>query len=441
MHGEAAECTGRNNFNPINKDMQVYKFGGASVKDAKSIQNVAEIIQSSTGDLIIVISAMGKMTNLLEDIVMSYFSGIPYQGSFANFKRYHDDIIMDLNLVADSDFMMLYSQLFVKMELRLAQDPSAHYDYEYDQLVCYGELVSTTILSGYLNKLGIENEWLDARKIIRTDNNYRDARVDWELTQALFLSKTGPILQNGSNRKICIIQGFIGHTETGQVTTLGREGSDFSAAIVAWCLDAQSVTIWKDVPGMLNADPKYFNNTQKLAKISFREAIELSYYGASVIHPKTIKPLQNKAIPLYVKSFLNPTEEGTVIQESVQNDTLIPSYIFKENQVLISISPRDFSFMVEENMRDIFELLDKHKIRINLMQNSAISFSICVDFDTMKVPRFIEKLSSKYVVKYNESLKLLTIRHYNDQVIDKLVNTSQVLVEQKSRQTARFVLK
>jgi aspartate kinase len=421
--------------------MEVYKFGGASVKDAKSVQNVAGIIQASSSDLVVIISAMGKMTNLLEDIVMSYFSGISYQGSYTNFKRYHDEIIMSLNLVADSDFMSIYSQLFVKMEHRLLQEPSTHYDYEYDQLVGYGELVSTVIVAGYLNKLGIGNEWLDARKIIRTDNNYRDARVDWELTQALFLSKTGPLFQEPGKRKICITQGFIGHTNTGQVTTLGREGSDFSAAIAAWCLDAQSVTIWKDVPGMLNADPKYFNNTQKLSKISFREAIELSYYGASVIHPKTIKPLQNKGIPLFVKSFLNPEEEGTIIQESVQHDSLIPSYIFKENQVLISISPRDFSFIVEENMRDIFDLLDQHKIRINLMQNSAISFSICIDFDTMKVPRFIEKLSSNYVVKYNESLKLLTIRHYNDQVINKLVNTAQVLVEQKSRQTARFVLK
>jgi aspartate kinase len=421
--------------------MQVYKFGGASVKDAKSVQNVAEIIQSTKDDLIIVVSAMGKMTNLLEDIVMSYFSGISYIGSLNNFKQYHDEIIMDLNLVADSDFMALYSHLFIKMEQRLSQEPSTHYDYEYDQLVGYGELISTTLISGYLNKLGIENEWLDARKIIRTDNNYRDARIDWELTQALFLSKTGPLLKGEGKRKICIIQGFIGHTDTGQVTTLGREGSDFSAAIAAWCLDVESVTIWKDVPGMLNADPKYFNNTQKLEKISFREAIELSYYGASVIHPKTIKPLQNKGIPLFVKSFLQPNEEGTIIQESVQHDALIPSYIFKENQVLISISPRDFSFIVEQNMRDIFDLLDQHKIRINLMQNSAISFSICVDFDTMKVPRFIEKLSAKYIVKYNESLKLLTIRHYNDQVINKLVNTAQVLVEQKSRQTARFVLK
>jgi aspartate kinase len=421
--------------------MYVFKFGGASVKDAKGVQNVAEIIQSSPNDLVIIISAMGKMTNLLEDIVMSYFSGISYQGSYTNFKHYHDEIIMGLNLVADSDFMSLYSQLFLKMEQRLMHEPTGNYDYEYDQIVGYGELASTVIVSGYLNKLGVENEWLDARKIIRTDNNYRDARVDWEHTQALFLSKTGTIFKTGASRKIFITQGFIGHTETGQVTTLGREGSDFSAAIAAWCLDAESVIIWKDVPGMLNADPKYFNNTQKLEKISFREAIELSYYGASVIHPKTIKPLQNKAIPLYVKSFLQPNEEGTIIQESGQNDALIPSYIFKENQLLISISPRDFSFIVEENMRDIFDLLDRYKIRINLMQNSAISFSICVDFDTMKIPQFIERLSTNYVIKYNESLKLLTIRHYNDQVIEKLVKTSQVLVEQKSRQTARFVLK
>jgi aspartate kinase len=421
--------------------MKVYKFGGASVKDAKGIENAVKIISSAKGNLVVAVSAMGKMTNLLEDIVNSYFKGIGYEGTYKNFKNYHDTIIMDLNLVADSDFMMLYSQIFVKMEMRLQQEPSTHFDYEYDQIVCYGELASTVILSGYLNKLGIDNVWLDARKIIRTNANFRDAKVDWELTAALFKAKIGSLMNDSSSQNICIIQGFIGHTETGQVTTLGREGSDFTAGIVAWCLDAEDVTIWKDVPGMLNADPKYFSNTQKLAKISFREAIELSYYGASVIHPKTIKPLQNKAIPLYVKSFLNPTEEGTIIQESVTYDNLVPSYIFKENQLLVSISPRDFSFIVEENMRDIFELLHQFKIKINLMQNSAISFSICVDNDASKIQRFIEAISEEYAVKYNEDLKLLTIRHYNDQVIQQLVNSNDVLVEQKSRHTVRFVMK
>ncbi len=421
--------------------VKVYKFGGASVKNAKGVENVAKIIASSNHNIIVVVSAMGKMTNLLEDIVHSYFNGLDYQGTLKNFKSYHDTIIMDLNLVADSDFMTLYTQHFVKMEMRLQQEPSALYDYEYDQIVCFGELVSTVIISGYLNKLAIENVWLDARKIIRTNNNYRDAKVDWELTAALFKAKIGLLLQDLTTRKICVIQGFIGHTETGQVTTLGREGSDFTAGIVAWCLDAVDVTIWKDVPGMLNADPKYFSNTQKLAKISFREAIELSYYGASVIHPKTIKPLQNKEIPLYVKSFIHPNDEGTEIQESVTYDALIPSYIFKENQLLISISPRDFSFIVEENMRDIFEKLNQLKIKINLMQNSALSFSICVDNDGLKIPTFIEAVSKEYSVKYNEGLKLLTIRHHNEQVIQQLVNAKDVLVEQKSRHTARFVMR
>lgn len=421
--------------------MKVYKFGGASVKDAKGVENAAKIIDSASDNLVVVVSAMGKMTNLLEDIVNYYFKGIAYEGTLQNFKAYHDAIIMDLNLVADSDFMTLYSQLFVKMEMRLQQEPSSAYDYEYDQIVCNGELASSVILSGYLNKINVENVWLDARKIIRTNANYRDAKVDWELTAALFKAKTGMLMNDINAKNICIIQGFIGHTETGQVTTLGREGSDFTAGIVAWCLDASDVTIWKDVPGMLNADPKYFSNTQKLPKISFREAIELSYYGASVIHPKTIKPLQNKAIPLYVKSFINPKEEGTVIQESVTYDALVPSYIFKENQQLISISPRDFSFIVEENMRDIFEVLHQLKIKINLMQNSAISFSICVDNDPIKIPKFIESISETYAVKYNEDLKLLTIRHYNDQVIQQLVNDKDVLVEQKSRHTVRFVMR
>lgn len=421
--------------------VSVYKFGGASVKDAKSLENVAKIIASTKNNLIVVVSAMGKMTNLLEDIVNSYFNGLEYKGTLASFKAYHDTIIMDLNLVTDDDFMELYAQLFMKLENRLLQEPSSLFDFEYDQLVCYGELVSTLIVSGYLNKIEVENVWLDARKIIRTNSNYRDAKVDWELTMALFNAKIGLLLQDISSRRICVIQGFIGHTETGQVTTLGREGSDFTAGIVAWSLNAQEVVIWKDVPGMLNADPKYFKNTQKLAKISFREAIELSYYGASVIHPKTIKPLQNKGIPLYVKSFLNPTESGTEIQESVTNDSLIPSYIFKENQMLITISPRDFSFIDEENLRDIFELLNKLKIKINLMQNSALSFSLCLDYDDKKVKPFIDAIAEAYSVKYNEGLKLLTIRHHNEQVIQQLVDPSTILVEQKSRHTARYVLK
>jgi aspartate kinase len=373
--------------------------------------------------------------------VLQYVSNEDYQTKFEEIKSFHDNIVNELSLVEDESFMQLYDKIFSRLGTKLKQDHAANYDYEYDQIVSFGEIISTTIVSGYLNSQLIENVWLDARKLIRTSSSFRESKVDWELTKALFESKTGLIYQDKSKRNICITQGFIGHTDTGQTTTLGREGSDFTAAIAAWCLDATDVTIWKDVPGMLNADPKYFNNTERLAKISFREAIELSYYGASVIHPKTIKPLQNKNISLYVKSFLNPESEGTVIQSDAKYDNLIPSYIFKENQRLISISPRDFSFIIEENMRDIFDALDKFKIKVNMMQNSAISFSICVDNDVSKIAQFISFLDEAYQIKYNDDLNLMTVRHYNEAILGQLTHKKEVLLEQRSRHTTRFVLR
>jgi aspartate kinase len=421
--------------------MQVFKFGGASVKSAAAIKNVASIIKDYEDDLMVVISAMGKMTNALEELAFAYFKNENWNTKFQPIKDFHDAIIQELSLHLDANFMKVYETKFEQLTQKLKKDPAPNYDYEYDQIVSFGEIISTTIVSGYLNAIGIENEWLDARKIIRTDNAYREAKVDWELTKALFLSKSGLFYQDKSKKNICIIQGFIGHTETGQTTTLGREGSDFTAGIAAWCLDATSVTIWKDVPGMLNADPKFFNNTELLSKISFREAIELSYYGASVIHPKTIKPLENKSISLYVKSFLNPQETGTVIQKDVQYDALIPSYIFKENQILISISPRDFSFITEENMKDIFDQFSQCGIKVNVMQNSAISFSVCVDHQEEKVAKFIQRLENEYVIKYNTDLSLMTVRHYTEEVIEQLSKDKEILLEQRSRHTSRFVMR
>lgn len=421
--------------------MKVYKFGGASVKDANAVRNVNKIIRLSEDDLMIVISAMGKTTNHLEDVVRHYFDKMPFDDQLKQVFDYHQSIVSELGLSEDANFMVLYDRLIEKMMAKLKEEPSSNYDYEYDQIVSFGELISTTIVAGFLNLEGLANEWIDARKVIRTDATYREGKVDWELTEALFKSKTGAFFADKSKRNICITQGFIGHTDTGQTTTLGREGSDFSAGIAAWCLDAESVTIWKDVPGMLNADPKYFNNTERLARISFREAIELSYYGASVIHPKTIKPLQNKNIPLFVKSFIDPLSEGTMIQKDINTDHLVPSYIFKEEQTLISISPRDFSFIMEGNLRDIFDALHQSRIKVNLMQNSAISFSICVNSDDRKLEVLRNLITADYEVRYNTSLQLMTIRHYNEAIIEQLTEGREILLEQRSRHTTRFVMR
>ncbi len=421
--------------------MKVFKFGGASVKDAEAVRNVARIIQLYPDDLMVIISAMGKMTNSFENLVKAYFNDEDWQIILSEIRAFHDEIILDLGLLTDASFSKIYEKVFSQLENKLEQESTDNFDYEYDQTVSFGEIISTTVVSGYLNSQFIENEWLDARKLIRTNANFREAKVDWELTEAIFNAKTGLLYKDQTRRNICITQGFLGHTDTAQITTLGREGSDFTAAIAAWCLNAENVTIWKDVPGMLNADPKYFNNTERLAKISYREAIELSYYGASVIHPKTIKPLQNKNIPLFVKSFVNPKDEGTIIQKDAKYDNLIPSYIFKENQRLISISPRDFSFIIEGNLRDIFDALDKFKIKVNMMQNSAISFSICVDDDPIKITQLIEFLDHQYQVKYNKALNLMTVRHYNEAILDQLTRNKEILLEQRSRHTTRFVLR
>jgi aspartate kinase len=420
--------------------MKVYKFGGASVKDAPSVKNVMSIISRTESDLMVVISAMGKMTNAFEVLVKQYTEGAATGKSYDEIKTFHDTIIGELGLNDDEHFMSLYDGLFDKLATKLSDDSTDNFDYEYDQIVSFGELISTTIVSGYLNAQGVNNEWIDARKVVRTDDAYREGKVDWELTEALFKSKTGEFYQN-ADRTICITQGFLGHTNTGQTTTLGREGSDYSAGIAAWCLGAENVTIWKDVPGMLNADPKYFNNTERLPKISFREAIELSYYGASVIHPKTIKPLQNKDIPLYVKSFVNPDAEGTIIQKDITADHLVPSYIFKKDQTLISISPRDFSFIVEGNLRDIFEALHQCKINVNLMQNSAISFSICANEDETKMNHLMELLGKEYEIRYNTNLQLMTVRHYNEEILRTLKEDKEVLLEQRSRHTTRIVMR
>ncbi|MCT4579862.1 MAG: aspartate kinase [Flavobacteriales bacterium] len=423
--------------------MKVFKFGGASVKDASSVLNVAEIINLYTEDLIVVVSAMGKTTNLMERLVKACYEKEVQliEELYQEVYEQHYNIVVALGLIEDEDFITLFEYKFDELEQKINNDLSENYAYEYDQIVSFGEIISTTIISGFLNFIGIENCWFDARKIVRTDSAFRSAKVNWPKTEQLISEKIKPYLIADDEKKIAVTQGFIGHTETHQTTTLGREGSDFSAAILAWSLNAEDVTIWKDVPGMLNADPKFFNNCVKLDQISFKEAIELSYYGASVIHPKTIKPLQNKNIPLYVKSFVAPNEAGTMIQESGELDAKVPSYIFKGNQTLISFVPRDFSFVDEKGLTAFFSFFTMHNIKINLMQNSAISFSICIDDSEEVKTLILETFKNEFKVRYNSELELLTIRHYNEDVVQKLTESRVVLVQQKSRQTARFVMK
>jgi len=419
----------------------VYKFGGASVKDAAAIRNLVDIVANSKIErLIVVVSAMGKTTNALEELWQHW---INKQHQLAAKKldeveMMHKQIVLDLFDGAQETFELdEVSDLIADLKKVISQPAPSDIDEAYDAITPFGELLSTTIIHRYMVARKMYGTWLDARKLIITDDTYREAKVDWVETRGKVLGALAN-LPSGFN-KLVVTQGFIGGHEDVQ-TTLGREGSDYSAAILAHCVDANSMTIWKDVSGVLNADPKYFDDTQLLENISFKEAIELSYYGATVIHPKTIKPLQNLKIPLLVKSFLQPLAKGTLINELTSNDTKIPSYIFKVNQRLISIQPRDFSFIVEENLVDIFDLFAKARVKIHLMENSALSFTVCVDEST-RLEGLIATLKHNYLVRYNEGLELITVRHYNQIIIDKLLANKTVLLEQKSRETARFVVK
>lgn len=418
--------------------MIIYKFGGASVKDAEALRNVAKILSGSQEEHILVVqSAMGKMTNLLEHIWRSWCQGAPLEPLVNEFEDYHRGIAEDLQL-SEAAFAEVQG-LFDALKSLVSEPPVSNQALSYDRIVSFGELVGTRLVSAYLSEAGLPVEWLDIRNVVVTDSSHRAASVDWERSKRQADVVRAHFLPNETN--IVLTQGFIGKSSVGNTTTLGREGSDYTGAIMAFLLDADSLTIWKDVPGMLNADPKWFNNTVEVREMSFREAIELSYYGASVIHPKTIKPLQNKEIPLFVKSFLDPTHPGTTIAAHVQPGKMVPMYIFKPDQMLISISPRDFSFIVEANLRDIFEALTTSGISVNLMQNSAISFSVCVDHDMEKFDRFMELMQMNYEVRYNLGVELLTIRHYDDETVKKLTGSKETLLEQRSRHTLRVVLR
>jgi len=422
--------------------MKVFKFGGASVKDASAVKNVAKILDLFKNEkLVIVISAMGKTTNALEDVMKSYWSGDGKADELVDeIHAYHMKIIEELFGSGKTDIQRDITSVLLNLRQRFKkQKPSDNYNFEYDQIISLGEVISTKIVAAYLSSINFKCAWLDARKMIRTNDKWREANIIWEKTEELVNAEVNAVFSAGNT--IAVTQGFVGHTPEGFTTTLGREGSDFTAAILAFVLNAKDVTIWKDVPGMLNADPKYFDNTVLLEKISFGEAIELAYFGASVIHPKTIQPLKKKNIPLYIKSFIDPAAIGSVIQASIDFDANIPSFIFRMNQVLVSLIPKDFSFVVEENLEDIFGYLNRENIRIHLMQNSAVSFSFCVDAEKMDLKKIYNHFTNQYFVKYNEGLELVTIRHYDQPTIERVTVDKKIYLEQKSRHTARIVMK
>ncbi len=419
--------------------IKIFKFGGASVKDATAVRNLAKIVSDySDYKLVVVISAMGKTTNAFENLLQS-ITGNPSDSALilSEIKSYHDGIINELFKDPEHQVQKDIETLFNQVINIVSTNSAEPYDKKYDQLVSYGELLSTTIVCGFLNSIGIKAGLLDARNVVKTDQTYRDAVVDWDTTQNL-IQETAHKLFSQAN--IIITQGFIGSDQMDNTVTLGREGSDYTAAIFGYSLNSSDVTIWKDVPGLLNADPKFYPEAVKLDMISYPEAIELAYYGATVIHPKTIKPLENKQIPLFVKSFLQPHGNGSVIGKSNGTFPYIPSYIFKTRQVLISILPRDFSFIAEKNLQSIFGVFSQYNLSVNLMQNSAISFSVCVDYKPGKTQEVIAELQKTYKVRYNEDLWLITIRHYDQETIDRVLAGKKVLLEQRSRSTVQFVV-
>ena len=415
--------------------MKVFKFGGASVNSADAVRNMAQIVQKhlESEPLVVVVSAMGKTTNLLEKLVPGTYECGDLRSQLED---YHRNIASTL-LPENKGIQDKISTLLANIDHLCKTLPAdlGHYNYNYDQIVSHGELLSTTIISEYLNTLGIKTLWADTRQIIHTDAHFREGRIDWPATESA--AKT--LLADSMNYNVILTQGFIGGTGS-DTTTLGREGSDYSAAILAYSLNAQSITIWKDVPGFLNADPKYFTNTVKINQIPYNEAIELAYYGASVIHPKTVKPIQNKGIPLYIRSFITPESDGSIIGNYNVISPETPLYIFKNNQILLSILPRDYSFIAEDNLQVIFGLLNELGIKVNLMQNSALSFSICVDNNPHVVQPLIEKLKSMFRVRYNDNLQLITIRYYTQQVIDSIVAGRPILLEQRSRSTEQLIV-
>jgi aspartate kinase len=416
--------------------MRIFKFGGASVKDADGIKNVFDVLQKvGYEEVLLVVSAMGKTTNALEVVIKNYFDkSSELNASVQEVKKYHNQILLDLFEDEESQVFLDVNDHFADLEYFLRSNKSPNYNFVYDQIVSFGEIISTTILSHYMNFRNINTEWLDVRNYIKTDNTYRDAEVNWEITQK-------NISKIAKKKSLFITQGFVGADENGFTTTLGREGSDYTAAIFAYCLNAESVTIWKDVPGVMNADPRYFENATLLNQISYREAIELAFYGASVIHPKTLQPLQKKEIPLYVKSFINPLLPGTSVSKGEDLEPKLPCFIVKKNQLLLSLSSIDFSFIMEENISEIFSLLHQHKIKVSLIQNSAISFSVCLEDKFGNFNELKKTLSKKFKLSYNENVSLYTIRHFDEKAFQMVEKNKTVLLKQMSRETMQIVTK
>ncbi len=427
--------------------MRIFKFGGASVKDACGVRNVCKVL-NTTGykNIGIVVSAMGKTTNALEDIIEKYQSRDKVYIDLINqlYER-HVAVIEDLEQPVDNlgiESSVRFRESDIKTDIKniidslteeLSRNKSRSYSFIYDQVVSHGELISTKIVAAYLNACGIPVVWKDAREFIKTDTKYRDAAINWKKSETL--------VKANCSDQLFITQGFIGSDDNGFTTTLGREGSDYTAAILAYCLEADSVTIWKDVPGVLNADPRVFENTVLLKKIPYNEAIELAFYGASVIHPKTLQPLQGKKIPLYVKSFISPDDKGTVITDVITIDPFTPCYIVRKNMVFLKIASRDFSFIGENNISDIFQELSEHKMQVGLLQNSAISFSICVEDKYHKLKELLNDLESRYKVSHVTGVSLYTVRHYNDNAMQFIETGKQVLLKQRAQETLQLVVK
>ena len=416
--------------------MQIFKFGGASVKDAQGVKNLAHVLKTvGYSNTLIVVSAMGKTTNAMETVISNYFDAKhELQSSLQDVKKFHNNILLDLFENEQHPVFGTVDQLFQEIAQFLDHNKSPNYNFVYDQVIGFGELISTTIISNYLNMIGVTNSWLDVRDLIKTDDYYRNAKINWNQTQMLISAQVDA-------KKLNITQGFLGSDANNFTTTLGREGSDYTAAVFAYCLNANSVTIWKDVPGVLNADPRYFENAELLHQLSYTEAIELSYYGASVIHPKTLQPLQRKEIPLYVKSFLNPENSGTTVGKDLTLNPKVPCYILKQNQILISISSLDFSYIVEDNISHIFSLLHEYKMKVSMLQNSAISFSVCIENNYDNLERLLLHLKAKYKVSAHKAVKLYTIRHYNPQAINDLEAQKEILLKQITPEIVQIITK
>ena len=415
--------------------MKIFKFGGASVKDAASVKNVTNILQSEgTENTLVVISAMGKITNAFEEVIDAYYNKTNELSSkLGVIEDFHKNLMDDLFDKEDAIYKDV-DILLGELSWFLTRNTSERYNYVYDQIICFGELLSTKIVSAYLSKIGVSNNWFDVRNYIKTDSNYRDAKIDWDLTQNLISTKIDA-------SKLNIAQGFIAANDTENTTTLGREGSDYTAGIFAYCLNAESVTIWKDVPGVLNADPRVFSDTTLLEQISYEEAIEMAFYGASVIHPKTLQPLERKEIPLLVRSFVNPKETGTKVSKGTRLVPYIPCFIVKKNQILVSISALDFSFMVENNISYIFQKLHEYQLKVNLIQNSAISFSVCIDNKFNKFDAFYEELKTQFKIDVQKDVDLYTIRHFNDEANAIIEAKGKALLTQINKETSQIVIK